>query len=243
MPYRLKALPMSKVMLRVGGFFFAAVYLWSACVDSVLAQARRPGPGQGPRVADNRPVQFPRGPKPSFLPLTTEAQQRLDQIMQFWEQRSNQVKTYSCKFYRWEYDSNFGPSNKPRTKSQGEIYYKAPDKGEFKVNSLTFHTVARDAQGKPIPGAKPVFVERPGEHGEHWICDGATIYEYDPRAKKLYERKLPPEFQGKAIVDGPLPFLFGAKADGLKQRYWLRELPPQNDGEYWLEAFPKTKKD
>ena len=38
---------------------------------------------------------------------------------------------------------------------------------------------------------------------------------------------MPPELQGKAIVDGPLPFLFGADAQKLKQRYYLRIITPR----------------
>ena len=50
--------------------------------------------------------------------------------------------------------------------------------------------------------------------------------------------------QGKAIVDGPLPFLFGAKADKIKARYWLRVITPSDaKGEYWLEAWPKSRYD
>jgi hypothetical protein len=42
-----------------------------------------------------------------------------------------------------------------------------------------------------------------------------------------------------------LPFLFGAEAAKIKQRYWIRPLPipPEVKGEYWLEAFPKTRQD
>ena len=51
--------------------------------------------------------------------------------------------------------------------------------------------------------------------------------------------------RGRAIVDGPLPFLFGANAERIKQRYWIRPLPVPKDveKEYWLEAFPKTRQD
>jgi len=46
--------------------------------------------------------------------------------------------------------------------------------------------------------------------------------------------------QGKAISDGPLPFLFGAKADKLKRRYFLRIITPQDaQGQVWLEAWPR----
>ena len=66
-----------------------------------------------------------------------------------------------------------------------------------------------------------------------------------PDKKQLIERKLPPEMQGKAIADGPLPFVFGAKADQLKRRYWMRDITPEEDigKRIWLEAVPKLQQD
>ena len=54
-----------------------------------------------------------------------------------------------------------------------------------------------------------------------------------------------PEMKGKAISDGPLPFVFGAKADQLKRRYWMRDVTPKEEvGKHiWLEAFPKFQQD
>ena len=50
--------------------------------------------------------------------------------------------------------------------------------------------------------------------------------------------------RGKAIADGPFPFLFGAQAAKIRARYWLRVItPPDTQGEYWLEAVPKTQVD
>jgi hypothetical protein len=43
-----------------------------------------------------------------------------------------------------------------------------------------------------------------------------------------------------------LPFLFGAKADKIKRRYWVRTIPPpqgKEGQEYWLQAFPKMRND
>ena len=51
--------------------------------------------------------------------------------------------------------------------------------------------------------------------------------------------------QGQAIAEGPLPFLFGAKAETMKERYWIRELRPPAEikDKYWLEAVPKRAAD
>ena len=61
----------------------------------------------------------------------------------------------------------------------------------------------------------------------------------------MIERRLPPELQGKAISDGPLPFIFGAKAEQLKRRYWMRDVTPKDDigKTVWLEAWPKSQQD
>jgi hypothetical protein len=47
--------------------------------------------------------------------------------------------------------------------------------------------------------------------------------------------------QGQAIVDGPLPFLFGADAAKLKQRYWMKldQNQNQNPNQIWIIALPK----
>ena len=56
--------------------------------------------------------------------------------------------------------------------------------------------------------------------------------------------KLPPERQGKAIADGPLPFLFGSTADMLKRRYFIRIVTPAGvPGQVWLQAYPRFQQD
>jgi hypothetical protein len=61
----------------------------------------------------------------------------------------------------------------------------------------------------------------------------------------VIERKLPPELQGRAIANGPLPFLFGAKAQQLKQRYFITviTLPENRAQETWLRAVPRYASD
>jgi TIGR03009 family protein len=61
-----------------------------------------------------------------------------------------------------------------------------------------------------------------------WICDGAQILDIDLVGKTYNRVEIPPQFQGKNIGDGPLPFLFGMTAKKLKERYIL-ELGSMND--------------
>jgi len=191
-----------------------------------------PAPGQGyvpPRPPAARPDQpvvpqnptFHRRPPqpPTAAPFTLTAHQQaqVDWVLRAWEQRSAGIKTFECSFTRFEYDGVFGDPNKPRFIDEGRIKFAAPDKGMFQVD---------------------------GARAEHWICDGTSIFEYNFQKKQLIQYKLPPELQGKAIADGPLPFLFGAKADKLKQRYFLRLVtPPGVQGQVWLEAWPRFQQD
>jgi len=175
---------------------------------------------------------------PAWVPVSDKHQQYVDQILQYWQQKSDQVKRYRCKFKRWEYDPVFGPQETFKTFAQGVIKYSAPDKGLFRVEQVQQYQPPREH------GGKPQYVEADAQHHEHWICDGKSIFEFDYRQKKLIERELPPEMRGKAIGKGPLPFLFNADASDIKRRFWIRVITPKSaQGEYWLEAVPKTQED
>jgi len=149
--------------------------------------------------------------------LRPHEQAQLDRALNAWEQHSAGVKTFACEFKRWEYDLVWGPTDKARFEDVGVIKYAAPDRGLFKVE---------------------------GDRAEHWICDGKSFWQYDFARKLLIEHKLPPHMQGKAIRNGPLPFLFGTKAADLKQRYFLRVITPQGvRDQTWLEAYPRFQAD
>jgi TIGR03009 family protein len=167
--------------------------------------------------------------------LTESQQQLLDTILLKWEKQSEKVSTFTCTFDRWEVDPAWGPKNNDFTLSSGSgaIKYKAPDRGEYQVQKVT-----------KWDGAKLAYVPDPdGE--QRWMCDGESIYEWDKKARQLKVRPLPPQMKGKAISDGPLPFIFGAKAEQLKQRYWLRDVtrPDQVGKQIWLDARPKYQVD
>ena len=105
--------------------------------------------------------------------------------------------------------------------------YSAPDKGLFRVDEEVVN-------GRLQAAVQP----------ERWVCDGRSVYEYRFETKQIVETALPPELQGKAITDGPLPFLFSAQADSLKRRYYMRIITPQNvTDEIWLEAFPRYQQE
>ncbi len=209
--------------------------------DPVLIQRNQagtyppqPGPQPGGRVYGPMPAAAP-PPPPAALPppftLSPYDEAQLDRVLQQWEQQSSLVRTFSCDFTRWEYDPVFtapGQSpDKPKRIVQGRIIYQAPDRGLFSVEK---EAIGGRMDKSPNP--------------EKWICDGKSVFEYKFTLKQVVEIPLPPDMQGKAIQDGPLPFIFGAEARKLRQRYFMRvTTPPTAKDEIWLEARPRFQRD
>src|SRR5215210_3766898 len=97
----------------------------------------------------------------------------VDQVLSYWEARSNKIKLFECKFKRWDYDPIFGPKTEAKTYAEGVIKYAQPDKGLFQVEKLLAY--APPAQ----PGQKNNYVEQDASFGEHWVCDGKVIYAFE----------------------------------------------------------------
>lgn len=175
----------------------------------------------------------PPGAAPPRAPfeLTPAEQAQLDRVLLFWEKSSQSVKSFRAKFRRFEYNpgADFrvqdpnqpNDPNQPTAVDDGELRFQSPDKALYSVD----------------PGPK---VSRP----ERWICDGKSMYQYDFVNKVVREYRIAPEDQGKAIANGPVPFLFGAKAEQIKHRYWVRIVTPADvKNQIWLEAYPKFAAD
>lgn len=208
-----------------------------AAVPGQAVQAQ-PGPQQpGPQQPG---LQQPGPQKPGPQqppPLTPEQQAALDRLLAAWEARNAAVATWSCTFHKWEYNAwspaDGGGERLAFSESSGEIKYAAPDKGLFRVKEST--------QWNPETRR---YEKRTGDTGEHWVCNGTSIYEFRHSERQLRETRLPPEMQGKAISDGPLPFVFGAKADTLRKRYFMRLVtPPGVTDQIWLESLPRYQAD
>jgi TIGR03009 family protein len=170
-------------------------------------------------------------------PLSPAETAALEQLLTAWERRNAAVRTWSCVFHKWEYNAwspaDAGGERLAFSESTGELKYAAPDKGLYRVK-----------ESKQWSPEARRYEVRGGEAGEHWVCNGESIYEFRHTERQLRETKLPPEMRGKAISDGPLPFVFGAQADTLKKRYWMRLItPPDVRDQVWLEALPRYQAD
>ncbi|MEN6449291.1 MAG: hypothetical protein ABFC96_02270 [Thermoguttaceae bacterium] len=202
------------------------------------AYGQQPGQPQVPRFiqrpAEERvqqPNQPPQPPPPPFT-LTPEEQAQVDQVLNQWEAYNHKIKKFECSFKRWVFNVVFAPKGqlKPQFVEEGIIKYGAPDKGLFRLD-------AEEVDGKKV--------SIPNDRAEYWLCDGESIYQYVPAKKRVEQHRLPPELQGKAIANSPLPFLFGAEAANLKQRYFIRLVQPPTgiNGQIWLEACPRNPRD
>ena len=222
----------------------------SAAAQPQYGRPARPGqPGAGPQYPAAQPeALIPRDPtlhrvRPQRVPgapftLTAQQQADLDRMLIRWEQHGAGVRKFECDFTRFDYDGVFNSGDQPSAILKGEICYAAPDKGLYEVKGamVGYRWINGQAEGGQ-------FVK--DREAERWICDGQSIFEYDYQNKRLVQYRLPPELQdGRALSEGPLPFVFGAKADYVKQRYFLRLLTSEgSQGHIWLEAYPKFQAD
>ncbi|MBI1901048.1 MAG: hypothetical protein HYS13_08050 [Planctomycetia bacterium] len=183
-------------------------------------------PQQGePREGQPRP-----GPRAPFE-LTQEQYAELFAVLKAWERDTAAIDNMRCTLSVFEYKSDqderdqgalANDDKRKRPPRLGELKFKSPDKGLYRI---------KDDAGK--------------DWREHWLCDGTAVYIYDAPKKLLNEYPIPAELQGKRIADGPLPFLFGADANRLLQRYFMRIVTPQNAprNQVWIQALPRYQVD
>ena len=194
----------------------------TAKAQSAAAAGQSKGPPSRQFPAAGQPVKQVQHEQ-AVPALTKEELAELDGILARWERESDKVTTLTATFTMWEYDAVWGKQAQagappePKRQCTGEIHFAAPDKGSYDITTG-------------------------GE--DRWMCDGKSIYEFDHKQQRLKEYRLPKEMQGKAITNGPLPFVFGAKAGAMKQRYWMRiTTPAGKDKEIWIMAWPRWQQD
>lgn len=175
---------------------------------------------------------------PSWHPVPEDERLYIEKVLKYWESETAKISNYRCDFRKYTYAPNFAPANVHYEYSTGQIMYAKPDKGMYRVDEIHRYRPPKEK------GGKPEHVKAEGEKGEHWICDGKSVYYFDYLNKLLRKTNLPPEMQGKAIADGPLPFVFGAEAKKIQERYWLKVVTPENAvDEIRLAARPRFRED
>lgn len=179
-------------------------------------------------------------PKPQDLrvePLPKE----LEQLLKDWERESAKVEKLSGKHKRIVYNKVF----EVEKIAEGQFYYEAPDKGRIDLVGIEPKKDEKSQRLSEKTG-KPWRLEK--EQQTKWICTGKEILNINEEAKTVEAFPLPQELQGTNIIHGPLPFLFGMKAEEAKQRFAIsyvdQEDPKKNnDKVVWLTAKPRQVMD
>jgi TIGR03009 family protein len=190
-----------------------------------------------PRVAAGEGAARPDGTQTL---LTTP--EELEPILREWEEKTAIIKRLRGSHQRYEYDEVFGIEKR----AIGEFWFEAPDKGRI------------DFQPAPLPDppinqgkktARGEFYRIQAEEPLTWNCDGKSILQVEHTAKTYGMAEIPPQNQGENIMDSPLPFLFGMKADKIRERYRLslgeKHDKTGNDGrkKYHIVASPLLESD
>ena len=194
----------------------AGLLVADATSPLVAQQPARPGtrPSQPiNQVAGQVPANEKRARPPANDLVVQQVSPQLEKILQDWERNSSQIKSLHGTHERWVYNSVF----EVEKRAKGIFFLETPDKGRIDLDGVKL--------------AKGVVSKRTGQSGnpyrvqsdrsEKWICNGNEIVVVNEDEKTFEVIPLPEEMRGKNIVNSPLPFLFGMKADEMKRRFEL----------------------
>jgi len=196
----------------------------------------QPGPAAQPVQGGRGPVQKASAQLPAEDNSRTEEQlsPELEKVLRDWETKSAQVKSLTGNHVRTVYNLVF----EEEKRSSGKFYLKNPDMGRIDLVGTN-----------PKRGEKSLRIGKSGEpfrlqadHAEKWICTGQEIVAINDEDKTFEVMPLPKEAQGENIVNTPLPFLFGMKAEEAKRRYRIRMEKNTKDS-VMLIIFPRLAAD
>ncbi|MEM9644631.1 MAG: TIGR03009 domain-containing protein [Planctomycetota bacterium] len=219
------------------GVLAISTLIASGVADAQQAPTRQPVPRQPVNTQPAAQIARQTAQAPARAPfeLTPAQAAQLDRLLLEWEAQSSNTKTLECQFKRFKYDLAGAPAGIFASASAGKIKYASPDKGMFRVDQQVFY--------KGMKANKPEHGPNKGQFGEHWVCNGKEVIEFDRSEKKCHIELLPPNLQGQGIINSPLPFVFNLKAADIKARYWVRQVGAPKPGLLMIEAWPKRQQD
>lgn len=190
--------------------FSLAILLCGISISALPAQQTRP---RGNGGAVQQPARQAR-PEPQ-LNVAPVQRKPMDPdlriLLNNWGTSSAQIRELRGTHRRQVFDHVF----QVEKQSVGHFYYVSPDKGRIDLEPT-----------KPAPNAKSKATSKEGvpyalaaDRAERWICTGKEVLTINDEAREYEVFPLPPDLQGQNIINGPLPFLFGLKADEAQQRF------------------------
>ncbi len=177
--------------------------------------------------------------RPVGQPLRVDAvSPELEQLLADWEKSSGQIETMTGSFYKYTYNHRF----QVEERAVGEFLYEMPDRGVYRTMPAKIKKGdigrSKDEAGKECDP----YTLKPAEEAERWICTGKQVKQVKEGLKTYTVTDVPESSQGANIIESPLPFLFGMKAEQAKRRYQMRILS-HDKGSYLLEVIPKLAMD
>jgi TIGR03009 family protein len=125
---------------------------------------------------------------------------RLNELLQHWEREAVQTTSLYARLRQSRKNPVF-PNAPPETKEGWAKFMKFPDGGV----------------GAHLYLVNP---QNPNDY-DRIVFTGTYIYQFRPQDKTVNVIPIQPQKAGKAPDDGPLPFLFGMKAETATKRYQL----------------------
>ena len=138
----------------------------------------------------------------------------LERLLVAWEEKSSGVERLRGTFMRYVYDSVFNFEKR----AHGRFWYQAPDEGRMDFQTVELPDPPINP-GKIGSNGEPFRIE--AEESQQWICTGQEIFIIHKDLEIYDYIQIPPHQQGRNISNGPLPFLFGMRADDAKERYHM----------------------
>ena len=197
---------------------------------------KRTKPPAGADAADGKaPAAGGKLPKPEPQVMRRDKiDPELEKVLQDWERNTSQFKKLSGDFTVFKYEPTF----EIERRGEGKFVHEAPDKGNYERKGVAIEK-GEKSKKKNKDGE---FYALQSDMPERWVCTGKEIIRIDEKEKTYEKISIPPEAQGQNIIEGPLPFLFGMKAEQAKMRYKMK-LMKKTDAEIWLEVIPIRRSD
>lgn len=161
------------------------------------------------------------------------------EILRTWEATTKKYQRLEGSFRKFTYDATYLIERR----AVGEFYYEAPDKGAYQLKGDPDPKIAKGlvTKDKPVNGVKKDFTVQ-ADRPDRWLCTGKEVFQIDDARKEYAMSFVPKEQQGEGIMQTPLPFLLGMKADMAKKR-WEFKLLKRTESEIWLSARPLQQQD
>lgn len=197
--------------------------------------------GTGIKQVENS-EEAPKKPRPKAQELKVKPlPEELEQLLKDWERVSAKVERLVGQHKRIVYNKIF----EVEKISEGQFYYEAPDKGRIDLVGIEPEKKSKSQRVNEKTG-QAYRIEK--DQQTRWICSGKEIMNINDEEKTIEVFPLPPELQGKNIIHGPLPFLFGMKAEEAKKRFELsfvdQDDPNKNNEKVvWIKAVPRQMVD